>query len=396
MTRWIVLAAGVVLQMILGGIYAWSAFVPPLVEGYGLTRGQCGMIFGMTIAVFSIAMIPAGRLLQSRGPRLTAAIGALLFSWGYLLAAYSGGNYFLMLLGLGVITGAGIGFGYVCPLTTGMKWFPNHRGLVTGVAVAGFGGGAILLSNLAEYLLYHVNMDVLGVFQLVGLLFGGVALLSALFMSEPGKVETVGIRMVVSSSRVHLYSPYFWLVSLGLFAGTFAGLLVVSNLKPMMLSVGLDEKSATLSISLFAIGNVIGRIFWGRVHDRYGSRRTILLSLASLGLSMVLLLVGGPAWGILLLTLIIGAGFGGCFVVYASSIVDFFSVTLFPKLYPIAFLFYGLAALIGPPLGGWIADRTGSYASGVVVSITIIGLALVVIRVSTGRYPAPVAEEIQG
>lgn len=151
--KWLVLGAGVVLQAVLGGIYAWSAFVPPLYEQAGLSKGQCGSIFGLAIATFAIAMIPAGKFLQRFGPRLTAAIGSILFGVGYLLASYSNGSFVGLLLSYGLVVGVGIGFGYVCPLTTGMKWFPDNKGLVTGVAVAGFGGGAIILSSVAEHLL---------------------------------------------------------------------------------------------------------------------------------------------------------------------------------------------------------------------------------------------------
>ena len=148
MKRWVVLMAGVVLQTILGGVYAWSAFVPALTGEHGLSNGQCGMIFGVTIAVFSVVMIPGGRLLQTLGPRITAGIGALLFAAGYVVASFSGGDFWVLVLGIGCLTGAGIGAGYVCPLTVAMKWFPSNQGLVTGVAVAGCRGGATPPSSL--------------------------------------------------------------------------------------------------------------------------------------------------------------------------------------------------------------------------------------------------------
>ncbi len=389
MTKWTVLTAGLLLQMILGSVYAWSAFVLPL-AAYGLSKGQCGLIFGVMLGSFTLAMIPAGRILQKRGPRPVAVAGALLFSLGYLLASFSGGHFAVLLASLGVIAGAGIGFGYVCPLSTGMKWFPGHKGLVTGVAVAGFGGGAILLGSLAEVLLYGRSWDVLQVFRFVGAVFGIVALVSALFIVEPPRgAEAAAAAENPGEARLRDYAarPVFRLLCLGIFAGTFAGLVIVSDLKPMMLSFGLGERLAALSISLFALGNIAGRIAWGRVNDRLGSRIAIPASLAFLALALKLLLISSAAGPLLASVVLVGIGFGGCFVVYASAMVENYGVALFPKLYPVCFLFYGLAALTGPPLGGWLADTTGSYTGGALLSLAILAVALFFSVFSLRRAP---------
>jgi OFA family oxalate/formate antiporter-like MFS transporter len=391
MERWRVLVAGVLLQLVLGGIYAWSVFVPHLGTEHGLGRGECGLVFGVMIAVFTLAMIPAGRLLKRAGPRVTAGTGAVLFGAGYLVASFSGGSFPVLLVGLGLVTGTGIGFGYVCPLTVGMKWFPRNRGLVTGVAVAGFGGGAILLGFLAEILMLEQHWPVLAVFRAVGLGLGALAILGAMGLSEPPEAEAQ--RRVVREGplRPHLLSGTFGLIALGMFAGTFAGLLTVGNLSPLLLGKGLSESLATLGVTLFAVGNAAGRILWGQVHDRLGSRRTVLASLAFLGLALLPLWADLPPGAALGVVLLAGAGFGACFVVYASSVVEYFGLDLFPRLYPVCFLGYGLAGLAGPGAGGWIRDASGSYASAVLLSVAIVGIALAWIGVA---LPDPSAEKI--
>ncbi|MFP4011995.1 MAG: MFS transporter [Spirochaetaceae bacterium] len=391
MRKWIVLFAGVALQSILGGVYAWSAFVPALTAEHGLSRGQSGLIFGLTIAVFTIVMIPAGKVLRKLGPRITAGAGAVLFTTGYLIASFSGGSFPIILIGIGVVTGAGIGAGYVCPLTVGMKWFPNNKGLVTGVAVAGFGGGAVLLSVLVQYLLATVGWGVLPTFRLVGLLFGGAAFVAAMLLREPESAQTAaaGRESRTVPLRHYVLSGPFLLLWLGIFTGTFAGLLTVGNLKPIILNSGLSDDIATIGISVFALGNAAGRIIWGQIHDRAGSRATIILSLAFLALTLVPFLTQPAAPFMLPTVALAGIGFGACFVVYAASMVEFFGTELFPRLYPICFLGYGLAGITAPGTGGLIADTTGSFIPAILLSGVILVAAIAVLGI---RFPGSASD----
>ena len=395
MKKWIVLVGGIILQMVLGGVYAWSAFVPSLVAQHSLTNRQAGLIFGVTIAVFTVAMVPAGRLLQAFGPRVTGGIGALLFAAGYFVASFSGGHFPIVLIGIGGLTGIGIGLGYVCPLTVSMKWFPNNKGLVTGVAVAGFGGGAILLSAVIQFLLTTAQWSVLDTFRLVGTVFGAIALGAALLLSEPDKSaqKDTGHAMPTAKLTSHVFTRTFGLLCFGMFVGTFAGLLVVGNLKPILLGSGLNGNSAAWGISIFALGNTAGRIIWGHVHDHFGTRPSVLLSLVTLGIALIPMTFALPASYLLVAVAVAGLGFGGCFVVYASSLVQHFGIHLFPHLYPLCFLGYGLAALIAPGLGGWISDRTGSFVPGLSLSASIVFLALVVIALSFPEAGAPAGDD---
>jgi OFA family oxalate/formate antiporter-like MFS transporter len=176
-----------------------------------------------------------------------------------------------------------------------------------------------------------------------------------------------------------------------MFAGTFAGLLTIGNLKPILLNLNIDGKTATLGISIFAVGNALGRIIWGQIHDKLGVRPTVLLSLVCLGLPIIPLAMQTPKTFLLVSTGIIGAGFGACFVVYASSIVKYYGTDLFPSLYPICFLGYGLAGITGPAVGGWIADFTGSFTIGLILSIFIV-FAAIILNV-TGLFPPQVVKE---
>ena len=288
-----------------------------------------------------------------------------------------------MLISLGVVTGIGIGFVYVCPLTTGMKWFPNNRGMVTGVAVAGFGAGAIVLSNFVEFLMHTKGLSVFEVFRITGFVFGGVAVLSSLFLDFPQNNMTEDNSQKSDSIIPLALSQPYLIIAFSMFSATFAGLLLSAHLKPFMLAEGLVASQAPLAISLFAIGNTVGRLSWGVIYDKLEAKRTMLLSLIVMFiavLGIILFTIHGGS-GAIFLTLIalIGFGFGACFVVYASAISTIFGVDMVPRLYPISFIGYGLSALIGPFIGGEIVDRTGAYDHAFIVSAILILISIVLV-----------------
>lgn len=393
-----VLLASVVVQLCLGGVYAWSIFVPPLQKSYGFSAAQTQSIFGVTIATFSLAMIPAGRLLSRHGPRNITKIAGILFTLGYLLAATSGGNYFLLLLGIGVIAGAGIGFGYVCPMVTALSWYPRKRGLVLGYVVAGFGAGAIVLTA-ASALAFDRGIGVLKWFAYLGLSYGIVLLLCAQRLVLPAGVSRSSTT-TTESCRKFWRDGHFWALVLGIFCGTFAGLLVIGNLKPIGLSWGISSGVATGAVFLFAFGNAAGRIGWGVLADRLGSRRMIPLMLM---VGAVALMVwpftasAGPV-AFLAVILLIAFSFGGCYVLFAAQVSRFYGSANLPLIYPWVFLANGLAALAGPIIGGWLYDILQDYRLAMFIASAVcaaggIGFTFMT-RIRQVSVHAPTQEEV--
>ncbi|MCX8038119.1 MAG: MFS transporter [Candidatus Sumerlaeia bacterium] len=367
--RYVVLAASVLIQLCLGSVYAWSTFVPALRASYGLSAGRAGLLFGVTIAVFTLTMVWAGRLQETYGPRRVAAVGGLCFGLGYLLASLSAGQFVLILLGIGLMAGAGIGLGYVCPLATCIKWFPEAKGLVTGIAVAGFGGGAILLSEVAEELLSQ-GWDVLMVFRGIGVVYGAVIVSAAQGLAVPEMPAAGRAGRRATGLREALGERAFWYLAAGMFAGTFGGLLVIGNLKSIGLAAGLESAAAATAVSIFAAGNASGRILWGWVHDRIG-RPAIPLSLALLGGGIVALGFAGTSATVWTAAILVGFGFGACFVLYAAEVAALYGPHRVGLIYPGVFLAYGISGLAGPALAGWIYDAGGSYVPGIGIAAVL-------------------------
>ena len=370
--RLLVLPAAVAIQVCLGGVYAWSAFTPALRAEYALTNGQTQCLFGLAIAVFTVAMLFAGRWVGRHGARRLALGSALLFLAGQGLASVSGGRFPLLLLGSGLLVGASIGFGYVAALTTATAWFPRRKGLVIGVTVAAFGAGAMVLSTLAARLL-HAGVAVLDIFRIIGVAYGSVIGLSGILLFPAPKAADSGGGTFATHG--------FWrnahcrILFLGMFCGTFAGLLVIGNLAPMGLEGGLALRTGSAAITFFAAGNMVGRMVWGWLFDRYG-QRTIPISMAFLSVAMMALYaVRHTPGGFLSVALLTGFGFGASFVLYAAHVTARHGADGLAMLYPKIFLAYGVAGLTGPPVGGFIHDVTGRYgpAIGIAVLLLLIG-----------------------
>ncbi|MFP4214750.1 MAG: MFS transporter [Planctomycetota bacterium] len=372
--KYVILSASIVIQVCLGGIYAWSSLVPALKESVHLSTAQTQIIFGVLFATFTVSMVVAGRLLDRLGPRVIAGIGGLFFGAGYFLASFSGGHLAVMLLGISLLAGVGTGLGYVCPLATCMKWFPDKRGLVTGISMAGFGGGAVLLAGLAEHLLSR-GVHVLMVFRWIGIGYGVALLIASAMLSFPDAGKGVRPRRAPVAKAL-LRDPFFLSLVLGMFCGTFAGMLVIGNLKPIGLSAGIPAASASAAIGAFAIGNASGRIIWGWISDRT-DHRMVPVKLAALGLPLALLAWVSSPTLFVLVSFAVGFGFGACFVLYAAQVAARYGLARVGGVYPIVFLAYGVAGLVGPVLGGWLYDTTASYTPAIAVSCGVVAVGLI-------------------
>ncbi|MBG0767312.1 MFS transporter [Sphaerochaeta halotolerans] len=379
--RWIVLIAGLIMQTILGGIYAWSTLTPWLAESYGISNGESGFVFGLSIAVFTLVMVYSGHLLARKGPRIPALIGALLYLAGYFLASRSHGSFPLLLLAVGVIAGSGIGFAYVVPLSVGMQWFPRQKGLITGLSVGGFGGGAIILSSCIEAgKLSGISLD--RFFLFYSLISGSLLFFASLLLSSPP--ASTGKELGEMQVHQNVKKPML-LSILGMFSGTFAGLLLVGNLAPYALSKGLVEEMTVLSVVLFSVGNLSGRIIWGHIFDKTGYR-VIPWSLLLASLFYMLLRFASGGFVFLASVLVLGFLFGSQFVLYAGYLSRAYGVEAFSKRYPLVFLSYGLAGIIAPGVGGWIADSTGSYNPAITLCLVLLFISGLVLFTANRKH----------
>jgi MFS transporter, OFA family, oxalate/formate antiporter len=373
----VIIASSFLVTVCTGAAYAWSIFVAPLKEAFNYSTTDTQLVYGAMLISIGVVMLFVNKIMRKHGPRITSCIGAVLFCIGYIIASQSHGNLVILILSMGLVTGSGIAFGFVAVLNNMVRWLPNHKGLATGLGVCGYGGGAILLSQVADYLLRH-NWFVLDIFLAVGIMWGILFLGGSLFLTTPRwfqpKPEDTHLDL-----KQFLKDKRFWVLFYVFFAGSFAGLLFNGNLKPIGISYGVAGWAGSLAITLFSVGNASGRLFWGFVHDLIGGRKVVTIALSLLILfSLSLLVWSANNFTFLVIALIIGLNYGANFVAYAADTQDIWGIARLDIAYPIISLAYGIAGVIGPVVGGAIRDTTGSYYVALIIGAVVCATGIVV------------------
>jgi OFA family oxalate/formate antiporter-like MFS transporter len=360
-------------------MYAWSIYVNPLKTQYGFTTTDTQIVFGFIVMLLAIANCFASRVEQKFGPRKAAAAGAIFFCAGYIIASLSGGNIVVMIAGLGLVNGIGMALAYITILSVVNKWLPNNKGLATGIAMSGFGGGAILVSYIAQPLLAG-GMDVLSVFRLVGIILGIIYFVCALFLSDPPWViKTKESRVFKFNYGEILRDRRFWVLALVTLCAALAPLLFNGNLKPMGISLGINEWAAGLGFTLMAIGNLVGRLVWGQISDTIGVRKSILIAVLSVAaMTLVMWAFMGNDVTFIVFVLIFGFCFGSDFTLFATNVGEVWGVQKIGTIYPLVFLAYGTSAIVGPILGGKFFDVTGSYSVAMLIGAAVCFLAFLI------------------
>jgi len=401
MNRWIVVVAAVLIQLALGAIYAWSVFTPKLTAAngdYQFTAGQAAWIFSIGLFVFALVMIWAGRKIAVYGAQKLAIAGGIVLGAGYILGGLFGSSFAAQLIFIGVVGGAGIGLAYVVPIAVGMKWFPDKKGMLTGLAVAGFGFGATiwvkwagswgggLLNTLSLFGLDGVR----SVFVLYGIIFLVMVVVGALAMKDPpqgwlpegytppqASDTSKASGLVEFSANELLQVPQYYMVFVTFVLSALAGLMVIyciklfgidaltfsqlGSLDPNTANFGDTVKwastAAGTAMAFYAILNGLGRIVWGTISDKTGRKTAITLMCLFQGVIMLLFFkIGSTEAGLILCACIIGFNFGGNFALFPAVTADFFGVKNVGANYGMVFFAYGIAGIAGPQIAGVFKD----------------------------------------
>ncbi len=281
LNRWWRVFGGLMMNIALGTLYAWSVFVAPLEKEFGWKRADTSMVFTIAVVVFALTFVVAGRLQDKFGPFWVSLAGAILVSLGFFLCSFTHSLTYLFIC-FGVIGGLGNGFGYATPIPVMAKWFPDKRGLAIGLAVGGYGAGSALFGPLANLKLIpaygvHTTFQILGAIFIVMTTIGAFLLKNppagykpAGWTPAPVTAKTGSTMLEFTPSQV-LQTPAFYFMWVAYALGTSAGLMVISQLVPFAKSVHISSAAlATMTLVVGAAGNASGRILSGWMSDTLG------------------------------------------------------------------------------------------------------------------------------
>ena len=385
--RWVVALAGTVLQLGLGTVYAWSYFQSLLVKSYRWSYTDTAWAFSLVILTVGLSAAWAGVNLSKYGPRKLAMLGAALFSLSYMLGGAA--LYFrsvpLFYLGYSIVGGIGIGLGYVTPVSTVAKWFPDRKGLVTGVVVMGFGVGALLMSKLlAPILLAAANDDLVPVFISLGVLFAVVLVPVSWFLQNPPDVNSAVADAPAATdlpTRAYLGSGQFLMMWLVFFFNIAAGISVISFQSPLLQEIwGLSDPSvepaalASYGATLIAVSslfNGIGRLFWGLVSDRIGRVESFRLLLATQMIVFGVLMTERNPWVFSALVCYVLMCFGGGFGTMPSFVMDVFGARRMSVMYGAMLTAWAAAGVAGPLM---MASLKDNYPDRAVIYCFLLGV----------------------
>ena len=458
------LAMTFVAQMCLGCSYAWSVFAVAIREQYAIEPWQAMSFYSVLTATFAFTTLVSGSLQDRFGPRAVSIVGGLLYGGGYALGGAWAHSYGALLLTLGVMPGLGLGANYPCILATYVKWFPASKGLIAGLAVSGYALGAVCITWLAERLLFtgapgwlqgllgwfgarflsvHVGGTVVSgtsvdwLLTWLGVVVGVIVVAGAASLSVPRaeRAET-GAR-----SRQGQPMPWrdarLWGLFGGFFAGSLAGVMVVTNMKQIGATKGIV--AAAFGIMLFNVFSAVGRVSWGWISDRIGGRRSMILGLLLQGAAMFVVLgfaevpvekkqpapsiatvarvqaaeaggatdsAGGgrrtvPAapnearlvdWMFYLLAASFGFFYANNFALYPAEVARIWGAQRMGAIYGVVFSAFAFAGLAGPTAAAWIFGRTGTYNTACVLAAVLCAIGAGVVALAVRTRPAVVSQ----
>ena len=387
--RWGIAAAAVCMQICLGAVYGWSVFKKPLMGAEHWTETAVQLNFTLAIVFLGFGTIIGGLWQDKAGPRKVATTAGIIYGLGYMVSGIAAAHHSLawLYVGYGVLAGIGMGMGYICPVATLVKWFPERRGLMTGVAVCGYGFGAAVMSPWAAWEIIHYSVST--TFWTLGVIYLVVVVAAAQFYANPpqgwrpsGWEPRTSVARAASavdfSVGEALGTWQFYLLFLLLFLNVSAGIMIISQASPMAQEmVGMTVLKAAAMVSVIALCNGIGRVFWAWVSDYLGRARVYSLLFL---IQVIIFFMLPRIHNLTLFTIffaVIGLCYGGGFGTMPSFTADFFGAKAMGGIYGIILLAWGLAAIPSPIMIAHIHQNLGRYAPAINVITVVMLIALI-------------------
>ena len=385
--RWWIAVAGVCMQMALGAGYAWSVFRIPLVKEFGWSISQVSLTFTISWLFLGFSAVLGGLWLNRSGPRIVGMVAGLLWGGGVFLASFSAYKLWWLYLTYGVIGGTGLGMGYIVPVAVLVKWFPEKRGLITGIAVGGFGAGSLIAAPLAGRLMQSVG--VMPTFAYLGIAYGVVAVCGGFFMHNPPdgwKPEGWTPTAAQVSQRCDrdyslgeaLRTWQWWALCALMSINTIAGISVVSQAAPMFQELGkVSALTAANFVGIISLGNGLGRVGWSWISDLAGRKTAFfLMYLIQAVLFWTFHSITSPTL-LLVTTFTIVVCYGGGYGITPAFAADYFGPRHVGPIFGLMLLPWAFPAAFGPLLFAYLRQATGGYNEALYLIAGVLTAAMI-------------------
>jgi len=382
--RWLIAAAGVVMQIALGAVYAWSVFRIPLTRAYGWTIPQVTLAFTIAIFVLGFAAFGGGQWMRQAGPRRVALAAGVLYGLGVFLTSFAANRLWWLYLSYGLLAGIGLGLGYIVPVATLVKWFPDRRGMISGIAVAGFGAGALLTAPVATRLIAQVGA--MKTFAILGAAYFVAVTAAACFMQNPPdgyrppgwapnaiEQKQRSLKSYTLQEALGTWQWYgLWML---LFLNVTAGIAIISQAAPMVQEMtGVTAAGAAGMVGIISIANGAGRFIWASLSDLIG-RRWVFLMMFVVQAVMFAMLPSVRSFPVFtVMACVILLCYGGGFGTMPAFAADYFGAENVGSIYGLMLTAWGFAGVLGPTLIATLRQRTGQYDEALYM---IAGLMLI-------------------
>lgn len=392
-SRWLIAAAGAVVMLAIGGVYAWSVFVEPLQEQFGWSRSQATLPYMVLHGLIFVGTFGGGRLQDRIGPRPVALAGIALYATGVALASLTSSpdQLWLLVATYGVLGGVGLGLAYIVPPAMLSKWFPDKRGVANGIAVGGFGGGALIAAPIGERLADTFG-SVPPVFLALGLGYLAVGVAAALFLKDPPEGYEAPARKGDGdggdSEEVHfrlgeaLRTPQFYLLTTMFTLSVIVGNAVISQASPLAQEVtGADAGAAAALVGLLGIANAAGRPGWASLSDAVGRMRVFQIMLPLSALVFLLLPMTDSLLLFGLLAAVVILNYGGAFGTMPSVATDLYGTRNGGAIYGAMVVAWSIGGVVGPLTIAQVRSQTGSFTPALYGFAAVALVALVLASV---------------
>ncbi|SMP14274.1 L-lactate MFS transporter [Halobellus salinus] len=403
--RRLIALAAVAIHLSIGSIYAYSIYQLPLEEAQGWATSQVTLAFSIAVFVLGFTAAFLGTYVEEYGPRLAGLAAAVLYGAGMIGAGLSVqlGSLPLFLATFGVVGGMGIGLGYISPIGTLLEWFPDRRGMATGLAVMGFGAGALLTGPVGSYLIQEFSVAT--AFYALGALYFVLMTLGASYLAKPAdgwlpegmqdeedaheKATSALSGIETLSAAEARTSVRFWMVWLVIFINVSAGIMLLAFASPMLQQIGgATATTAAFITGYIGIFNGGGRIFWSSLSDYVGRTTTYgAFMIIQIGAFLVMPQLVG-VWVLAGTMFLVITCYGGGFACLPAYLSDLFGTKEVSAIHGYALTAWGVAGVAGPQLASFILETTGGYTNALYVmnAVLVVGLVTVVaLRWQLGR-----------